>query len=258
MGERVVLVSGASGGIGTAVCRQLAEDSTVVMLGRDAQRLERARGRIGGGADQARLVPLPADINSPQSVESATAAVTQRYGRIDALVHCAGDGPMAPLLETTEEMWQTTINAKLLGAVRLCRSVGRVMAAQGGGSVVLLGGTFRKQPDPDFPVNAAVNAALAAFAKAVSRDLGRSGVRVNVVDPGVTDTALWNATAEDIARRGGVRPQDVNAQIVAGTPTGRLTRPQDVADLVRFLLSPAAQQLTGAAIPLDGGFAAAL
>ncbi len=198
------------------------------------------------------------DINKPDSVEEGVAEVLRRLGRIDGLVHSAGDGPMAPLLETTEDMWWTTLNAKLLGAVRLCRAAGRVMAERGGGAVVLVGGTFRKEPDPLFPVNGTVNAALAAFAKAVSKDLGRSGVRVNLVDPGVTDTPLWAQTAKELADRAGSDPESVNGAIAEGTPLGRLTQPEDVAELVRFLLSPAARQLTGAAVPLDGGASAAV
>jgi NAD(P)-dependent dehydrogenase (short-subunit alcohol dehydrogenase family) len=257
---QVVLVSGATGGIGSAVVEELARsDATVVLLGRNAERLEQTRWSVQARTgDRGRLIARTADINDSDSVDGAVAAVLGEAGRIDAVVHAAGDGPVASLAEATDAMWQRTLNGKLMGAVRLTRAVAGHMAARNHGRIVMVNGAFRITPDPLFPVNSAVNAALAAFAKAASRDLGRSGIRVNVVDPGAVDTELWSWTAKEIADRCGGTAEDVNAQVVAQTPLGSLTRPADVARLVRFLLSPAAGQITGTAITLDGGACAAL
>jgi len=254
---RVVLVTGATGGIGSAVVRDLARDSIVVMLGRSQARLEQARDRIGAGVPRDRLRPFEMDINSSRSVELAVAAVVRDFGRIDGLVHCAGDGPVGSLTEATDEMWQTTLSAKLLGAVRLIRAACAHMADRAS-AIALVSGTFRKEPNPDFPVNSAVNAALAAYAKAISRDLGRRGIRVNVIDPGATDTSLWSETAKEIAARSGTTADEVNAGVLANTPLGRLTTPADIAGAVRFLLSAEAGNITGAALALDGGAAIAL
>lgn len=255
--RRVVLVSGATGGIGSAVVRDLAADSTVVMLGRSRARLEQARDELGDGVPADRLHPVEADINRGSSVDEAVAQIARDLGRIDALVHCAGDGPFGSLAETTEEMWQTTLNAKFLGAVRLVRAASPYMP-DSTSAIALVSGTFRKDPHPDFPVNSAVNAALGAFAKAVSKDLGRRGIRVNVIDPGVTVTPLWTQTAKEIAARADITPEQVDAQLLAGTPLGRFTTPADVAHTVRFLLSAGAANVTGTSIALDGGAAAAL
>ncbi len=256
----VIAVSGATGGIGTAIVAELARSgATVALLGRDSARLTQAQQEIGartGGAG--RLVAYRTDINDARSVDETVSAIVSDLGGIDGLVHAAGDGPVAPLSETTDEMWQTTFNAKLMGAVRLTRAVSAPMTEAGGGAVVLISGAFRKDPHPLFPVNSAINAALATFAKAVSKDLGRSGIRVNVVDPGAVLTPLWDQTAKELADRTGSDPETVNAQLAEQTPLGSLTEPQDVADLVGFLLSPAARNIAGAAITLDGGASAGL
>ncbi|MEY9944261.1 SDR family NAD(P)-dependent oxidoreductase [Kitasatospora sp. GAS1066B] len=256
----VTAVSGATGGMGTAIVEELARSgATVALLGRDEERLARTRQRIGeriGGTD--RLVPYRTDINDTRSVDETVAAIVRELGGIDALVHAAGDGPMASLDETTDEMWQATFNAKLMGAVRLTRAVAKPMTEARSGAIVLISGVFRKDPDPLFPVNSAVNAALATFGKAVSKDLGRSGIRVNVLDPGAVQTPLWDQIAKDLADRLGGTADEVTAQVAAQTPLGSLARPEDVAQLVGFLLSPAARHLAGAAITLDGGASAGL
>jgi NAD(P)-dependent dehydrogenase (short-subunit alcohol dehydrogenase family) len=256
----VIVVSGATGGMGSAVVEELARsDATVVLLGRDAGRLERTRTEIDartGGAG--RLVPYETDINSAASVDGTVAALVAELGRVDGLVHTAGDGPLAPLEEATDAMWQATFNGKLMGAVRLTRALAGPLAEGDGGSVVLVSGVFRKDPDPLFPVNSAVNAALAAFAKAVSKDLGRKGVRVNVLDPGAVRTPLWDEIAKAIGDRTGATAEEVSAQVAAGTPLGTLAEPADVARLTAFLLSPAARHITGAALTLDGGASAGL
>lgn len=256
----VVAVSGATGGMGAAVVEELARsDATVALLGRDAARLERTRQEIDartGGAG--RLVTYQTDINSAGSVDATVLGLVTGLGRVDALVHAAGDGPLAPLAQSTDAMWQAAFNGKLMGAVRLTRALAGPMAAAGGGSVVLVSGVFRKDPDPLFPVNSAVNAALAAFAKAVSKDLGRRGIRVNVVDPGAVQTPLWDEIAKALGERTGASAAEVTASVAAGTPLGTLAEPHDVARLVAFLLSPAARHIAGAAITLDGGASAGL
>ncbi|MYT73385.1 MULTISPECIES: SDR family oxidoreductase, partial [unclassified Streptomyces] len=256
----VIVVSGATGGMGSAVVEEIARSgATVALLGRNEKRLDRTRrsiqNRVG---DAGRLVTYETDINSTASVDSFAARLMADLGRVDGLVHSAGDGPLAPLAETDDAMWQATFNGKLMGAVRLARALAGPMASSGGGSMVMISGVFRKDPDPLFPVNSAINAALAVFAKSVSKDLGRSGIRVNVLDPGAVRTPLWDEIAKAIGDRSGATAEEVSAHVAAQSPLGTLAEPSDVAHTVSFLLSPAARHLTGAAITLDGGASAGL
>lgn len=248
--QDIAVVSGATGGMGSAIAARLAADgATVIMLGRDAGRLAAARERIGGD----RLETLVLDIGDSASVDAGIAEILERHGRIDVLVHAAGDGPVAPVTEATDAQWQSTVNGKVLGAVRLVRAVAPGMAERGGGRIVLVNGIFRKEPNPLFVINSVVNAGVGAFAKAVSRDLAPKGIRVNTVDPGATDTPLWGRILDDLAARFGSTAEQVGKDVAAANPSGRLNRPEEIADAVAFLVSPAAARINGASITVDGG-----
>jgi 3-oxoacyl-[acyl-carrier protein] reductase len=259
-GGRVAVVSGSTGGMGTAICLALAEQGMrVVMLGRDEDKLARVRDRIRAELDLS-TPPLirTIDIGDPASVALAVDDIYRRVGRIDMLVHAAGDGPVAALLDTTEAMWNDTVGTKLLGTIRLTRQVAERMVAARSGRIVIVNGVFSLEPDPMFSVNSTVNCALAGFAKASARDLGRSGVRVNVVNPGATETPLWNRIAGQLAARFDTTAAEIDAMVRAKVPLGRLATPDDVAKVVAFLAGDAADYLNGAAITVDGGGTAAL
>ena len=119
--DRVALVSGATGGMGSAICARLLDDGMrVVMLGRDAGRLAHVHDTLSTNvAERDRISTQVVDISEPDSVVQAVAEVLNRYGRVTDLVQAAGDGPVASLLETDEGMWAETVQGKLLGTVRL-------------------------------------------------------------------------------------------------------------------------------------------
>ena len=258
--DRVALVSGATGGMGSAICARLLVDGMrVVMLGRDAAKLARIHDTLSMNVPESdRISTQVVDIGKPDSVVQAIAEVLDRYGRVTDLVQAAGDGPVASLLETDEGMWAETVQGKLLGTVRLARAVAPGMISAKSGRMVIVNGVFSQEPDPLFPINSTINCALAGFAKAISRDLGKYGVRVNVVNPGATATPLWDTICRDLAARFGVSASEINHQVMAKVPLGMLATPADVANTVAFLLSPRAAYINGAAISVDGGATAAV
>lgn len=258
--SRVALVSGATGGIGSAVCARLLEvGMQVVMLGRDASKLARGQDRLACVAPaNARLSTQVIHIGEFESVSRAVSEVLERHGRITDLVHAAGDGPVGALLETTEQMWDETLQGKLMGTVRLTRAVAAHMVSARSGRIVIVNGVFNQEPDPFFPINSTINCGLSGFAKAISRDLGRHGVRVNVVNPGITATPLWDDTCHDLAARLRISADELHQQITDRIPLGTFASPDDVAHTVAFLLSPQARYINGASINVDGGLTAAV
>lgn len=256
----VALVSGASGAIGSAVTARLANAGMqVVMLGRDEERLRVARDALGANAiSRKRVHTAVINIGASDGFDAAFAGILARFPRIDLLVHAAGSGPLGDLLESTEQQWQDGLQGKLMGAVRLARAVCRPMAAAGGGQVILVNGVFAKEPDPLFPINSTVNCALLGFAKAISRDIARRGVRVNVVSPGPVESPLWRDTIAALARRLGTTLEQADRAVIDRIPLGMLASPDHVASAVEMLVNPCSDYLNGAVIDVDGGLTAAL
>ena len=159
-------------------------------------------------------------------------------------------------LAVTDEQWLTSLNLNLMAAVRMTRAVLPTMLAAGGGSIVNTGSVNAFLPDPTVIDYSAGKAALTNLSKALSKEFGPRGVRVNSVSPGPVETDLWlgdGGVAATIAQAAGGDPAAIAAQAAAGSVTGRFTRPKEVADLVVFLASDRAANITGADVTIDGG-----
>jgi NAD(P)-dependent dehydrogenase (short-subunit alcohol dehydrogenase family) len=244
---KTAIVTGASRGIGLAVTRALIDEGVrVVAAARDG-----ADALAGLGA-----VPVIADLTAPEGPAMVTEAAASAFGGLDILVNNVGavrprTGGFASV---TPQDWTATLAVNFLAAVHITRLALPLMS--GGGSIVTVSSVNAALPDPLVIDYSAAKAALANFCKALSKEVGPHGIRVNTISPGPVATDLWlggGGVAETLAGAAGSTPDAVAAAAVAGTPTGRFTEPGEVADLVLFLASPRAGNITGADLAIDGG-----
>ncbi|MGH7354451.1 MAG: short-chain dehydrogenase/reductase [Candidatus Rokuibacteriota bacterium] len=250
---KTVLVTGGSKGIGRATARAMAAEGARVMIcSRSAADLEATAGAIERETGQPVEV-VASDLSRLDGVESVVAAAVQRLGRLDVLVNNAGAIKGGDFLATPDADWMTGWSLKLLGYVRMARTVLPQMRAQGGGRIVNVVGMAARNPAATYMMGGAANAALINFTKALA-DLGApSNILVTAVSPGPVKTDRWDSLQRQQATAAGKDLETFEKEQSRNFPLGRIALPEEVADLVCFLASERASFLTGIAITIDGG-----
>ena len=248
--DRLAVVTGASKGIGLAVVDRLVAEGAQVVVGTRASSPE-LDALIATGQVRMLTVDLADPAGPGRLIEFAGA-------RIDILVNNVGSAPARTggFLSVTDDQWQATFNLNLFPAVRTTRSALPVMLSAGRGSIVTICSVNAVLPDPAVIDYSAAKAALANFSKALSKEVGGHGIRVNTVSPGPVATALWlgaDGVAATVARATGMDPQQVVDSAAHQSLTGRFTQPGEVADAVALLASDRSANITGADITIDGG-----
>jgi NAD(P)-dependent dehydrogenase (short-subunit alcohol dehydrogenase family) len=247
---KVAVVTGASRGIGLAITQGLAANGAHVIAGA----LHASPG-LDKLASDGQVTAAEIDLADPAGPARLVALAGDR---IDILVNNVGGAPARPggFLSITDEEWLASINLNLMAAVRTTRSALPVMQAAGAGAIVNVCSANARLPDPAVMDYSAAKAGLANFAKALSKEVGPMGIRVNSVNPGPVATDLWLGTggvAATVSAATGADPKDVASQAAHQMVTGRFTQPHEVADLVLFLASDLAANITGADLAIDGG-----
>ena len=239
-----VLVTGGGGGIGSAVCRRLAEaGARVAVLDADGDAAARAAGALDGTARGFRV-----DITDHDGVKRAVGEVESALGPVAALVNNAGWDVFRPFLETDPELWRQIIEVNLTGALNMHHAVLPGMVARGHGRVVNVASDAARVGSSGEAVYAACKAGLVALSKTLAREHARDGITFNVVCPGPTETPLLDAVAATASD-----PDRLKEAFRRAVPMGRLGRPEDLAGIVAFLASDEAAYITGQVVSVSGG-----
>jgi 3-oxoacyl-[acyl-carrier protein] reductase len=251
MKESVAIVTGASQGIGRATAMRLAKDfSGVVLAARNAEALREVAAEVKERGAESLSAAL--DLRTKESAENLVNQTLARFGRIDALVNIAGAVPQIDLFEMTDEQWQDGMELKFHGARRLTISAWDALRVSQG-SVVLMSGSAALDPKPGFAAVAAINAAIIAMAKAFAEQGIKDGVQVNSLVPGPVMTHRRKTFMEKWAPAHGMTVEEATKKFPAEIGISRYGAPEEVADLIAFLVSPAAKWLTGTSVRIDGG-----
>jgi 3-oxoacyl-[acyl-carrier protein] reductase len=248
---KVALVTGSSRGIGRGIALTLAAEGCHVMLtGRDEAALEEAAAAVGKLGCAAKYSAI--DLRDEKAPAALIEKVKVSYGRLDILVNNAGTTRRGDFLALTDADWQEGYALKFFAHVRLSRAAWP-MLREAQGSIVTIGGTSGRIPIAAFTIGSSVNAACAAFAKALA-DLGKTdGVQVNTIHPSYVETErLWQRIKADMERTG-KSEAEVREWHRADINVTRFGTPEDIGGLIAFMVSRRGRWLHGATIDMDGG-----
>jgi 3-oxoacyl-[acyl-carrier protein] reductase len=248
--DKVCVVTGASSGIGLETSRRLAaEGARVLMVARDADRLEPLAGDLGADF-------VAADVTDPEVDERIVATCAEQMGGIDVLVNNAGTSFARSLDELTDEDWNGQWALHVMAPMRLMRAAAPRMAGRGGGRIVNVCSSAGKRPSLTNAAYSVTKAAQLSLSRLFADSFASGGVLVNAVAPGPVASPLWmgpGGLADQTGAATGLSREEALDAQASKVPLGRFAEPGEIADVVVFLSSARASTVTGAAWSVDGG-----
>ena len=248
---RKAIVTGASLGIGAAICKELAAmGAEVFCCARDSVALDELC------SSSENITGFSADLGDKSETETFLAEVKKLAGGIDIVINNVGASPSRNFLYTEDQDWEDLHQLNLMSAVRCTREFLPYMRKKKWGRVVMIASSAAKYPSAALIDYGATKAALISMSKSLARKYGRDGVLVNSVLPGLIHTAMWERAAKEIADANNTSVEDVIKKNGRTVPVGRYGTSEEVSALVAFLCTDSASYINGTSIEVDGGSAA--
>ncbi|HEX2384338.1 MAG TPA: glucose 1-dehydrogenase [Acidimicrobiales bacterium] len=241
LGDRVAVVTGGAGGIGSAIAHALFEAGAAVAV----WDVDGGRAKEVGDALGDRAVGVEVDITSRASIQHALDSTQDWLGPVDVLVNNAGIDKIERFLDSEESTWERVVAVNYLGTVRCCHVVLPGMVERNGGRVINIASDAGRVGSSGEVVYSGTKGGIIAFSKALAREVAANGVTVNVVCPGPTDTPLLDLVAE--------ASQKLYDSLARAVPMKRIGQPADIAPAVAFLASDGAAYITGQTLSVSGG-----
>jgi 2-deoxy-D-gluconate 3-dehydrogenase len=240
----VAIVTGGNGGIGLGMARGLADaGAAVVLAGRNAAKGEKAATELGG-----KCVFVAADVTKKADCEKLVHETVRRFRRLDIVVNNAGTAIRKAPQDYTEAEWHTVMNTNLTSAFLMCQAAYPEMKKAGGGKVINIGSMMSMFGAPHAAPYAASKGGIMQYTRAIATAWAKDNIQCNCVLPGWIDTELTKGAREQVP--------GLNEMVLSRTPANRWGEPNDLSSVAVFLAAPGSGFVTGAAIPIDGGFSA--
>lgn len=234
---KTVLITGASGGIGSEIAEKFGGDYNVVInYNRSEERAQAVARAVGG-------FPVKADVSSPEEVAAMFKEIEERFGGVDVLINNAGVSKSQLFTDCTEEIWNEILDVNLSGVYRVTKHALPHMIRNHSGSIINISSMWGEVGASCEAAYSAAKAGVIGLTKALAKELGPSGIRVNCITPGLIDTPMNQEHDEETI-----------TVLVEETPLMRIGTPEDVGGLARFLAEESSSFITGQVIGVNGGF----